>query len=76
MAIGPGKYDAECELARGMTGAQLCLLIVVGGKKGAGVSATAEVSNLHLISTTPALLRSVADQIERDAAELAKKRGS
>lgn len=76
MAIGSGKYDPECELARAMVGGQLCMLIVINGNKGSGFSATYHVSNLHLISTTPAILRNVADQLERDAGELAKKRGS
>jgi hypothetical protein len=34
MAHGPGKYDAECTAVQQSTGADVALVIVIGGKKG------------------------------------------
>ena len=63
MAIGPGEYDDEATLVRERTHAAGVILIVVGGDRGAGfaVQATPEAT-LDL----PAVLRSIADQIDAD----------
>jgi hypothetical protein len=63
MAIGPGKYDALATIVRESTSAGGVILIVIDGAHGAGfsVQATPEVT-----AKLPALLRMVADSIERD----------
>jgi hypothetical protein len=63
MTVGPGRYDDEVTWVRERTHATGVVLIVVGGDKGAGfaVQATAEAT-LDL----PAVLRTMADQIEAD----------
>ena len=63
MTIGPGVYDDEATWARERTHAKGVVLIVVGGDKGAGFAcqATPEAT-LDL----PAVLRSIADQIDAD----------
>lgn len=63
MPIGRGKYDDACTLARKATGAAGVLLIVVEGKFGPGFSVQATPD---VIKRLPALLRSLADGIERD----------
>lgn len=62
MALGPGKYDAECTRLMVEEHAEAVLLIVIGGKRGAGFScqATPEVA-----FSLPRILRQVADEIER-----------
>lgn len=67
MPIGPGKYDKACERARRDTGALGTLLIIIGGKHGSGFSVTTvEHAQQSVIASVPALLRKVADDIERD----------
>jgi hypothetical protein len=63
MTAGPGKYDDEVTWVRERTHAAGVVLIVVGGDRGAGfaVQATPEAT-LDL----PAVLRSMADQIDAD----------
>ena len=38
MAAGPGKYGAECEAALRDTGAVACILIVIEGDRGTGLT--------------------------------------
>lgn len=64
MTIGPGKYDKECAFVFDVTGAAAVLLIVIGGRKGNGFSG---IGDAQLMSSTPNLLRQMADQIEADA---------
>lgn len=64
MTDGPGKYDDLCTAARVTTDAQAVVMIVLGGTKGSGFSVQAEGGSIT--GRLPALLRSVADQIERD----------
>ena len=64
MTIGPGVYDAEATAARESTNAQAVVLIVVRGDKGSGFSCQALED---VILDLPAVLRSLADQIEADA---------
>lgn len=59
---GPGKYDNECEVARELTGAAGVLLIVFNGNRGSGFSAT--ITDPAILQAIPAVLRSVADDIE------------
>ncbi len=62
MPTGPGKYDDACTAARLATDAAGVVLIVLGGKQGSGFSV--QVEGEDLTWALPALLRSVADQIE------------
>ena len=64
MTIGPGVYDEEATMARERTNAQAVVLIVVRGDKGSGFSCQALED---VILDLPAVLRSLADQIEADA---------
>ena len=63
MTIGPGKYDAEATMVREATNAQGVVVIVVGGDRGEGFSCQA---SLPITLGLPAMLRSMADQIEAD----------
>ena len=64
MTIGPGVYDDEATQARESTHAQAVALIVVRGDRGSGFSCQAQED---VILDLPAVLRSLADQIEADA---------
>jgi hypothetical protein len=63
MTQGPGKYDDACTAVRVATQARGTVLIVIGGHSGSGFSAQGEA---HLLIQLPAMLRHMADQIERD----------
>lgn len=62
MALGPGIYDDECTEAREATKAQTVLLMVMGGAKGNGFSVQSTDALVQV--KLPAILRSIADQIE------------
>lgn len=62
--IGPGKYDDECTIVRESTNAQAAIVIVLGGKKGAGFSCQAR--GVHVLTGLPGILRNIASQIEDD----------
>jgi len=62
MASGPGKYDDACSDARVATDADAVILIVLGGKHGSGFSVQSRGG--EMTAQLPALLRSVAAQIE------------
>jgi hypothetical protein len=68
MALGPGKYDDVCTLARAEAGmkpddAGGVVVIVIGGKHGNGFSVQADfITTLKL----PDLLEAVAKEIRRD----------
>lgn len=62
---GPGKYDDACTDAREATSAVACILIVLEGNKGNGFSV--QTSEPDLLPALPALLRQVANEIERNA---------
>ena len=64
MTIGPGVYDDEATMVRESTSAQAVALIVVRGDRGSGFSCQAMED---VILDLPAVLRSLADQIEADA---------
>jgi hypothetical protein len=63
---GPGKYDAAATVARASTKAKGVLLVVFGGEHGAGFSAQLPAD---LLLTVPAILRDMADQIDRQLTE-------
>lgn len=63
MAIGPGKYDAECTWVRQRLGARAVLLVVAGGIKGQGFSVQ---GTPNYLVNLPAVLREVAQIMERD----------
>ena len=65
MPQGPGKYDDICTEARVAASAEAVVLIVLGGEKGSGFSVQAIEGDIT--RRLPALLRSVADEIERSA---------
>jgi hypothetical protein len=68
MTLGPGKYDAICTQAREQAEAEAALLVILGGNKGSGFSVQVQVhANMVLLRALPALLRDVADQIEKDS---------
>jgi hypothetical protein len=60
--IGPGKYDAECTFVREWTKATAAIVVVVNGNKGSGFSCQAPP---EIAAKLPAILRDMADQIER-----------
>lgn len=68
MPIGPGKYDEQCTRVRLETGAAACIVMVFGGDKGSGFSCQIEAGGPPV--DLPAVLRSLADQIEGGLAEL------
>ena len=61
MPMGPGKYDDEVTALMEKLKAQGIILWVIGGPKGEGFSMQA---TLDVTLNTPAILRSMADQIE------------
>lgn len=63
MPMGMGKYDDLCETAHVAAKATLTLLIIVGGEKGDGFTATC--SDLRYLELIPGILRQVADDIEK-----------
>lgn len=64
MATGPGKYDHEVTLIREGVGATTVILAVIGGSRGSGFSVqTQDPESLRVL---PDILRTIADQIERD----------
>jgi hypothetical protein len=67
MSHGPGKYDEAATLARNMTHARAVVLIVLGGTAGSGFSVQALGEDIT--ASLPALLRTVAYQIENDLKE-------
>jgi hypothetical protein len=63
MAAGPGKYDDLATTIREQTHATGVIVIVVGGDKGEGFAVQADLSTVLAL---PAILRTMADQIEQD----------
>lgn len=70
MPMGPGKYDEACTEARNATGGQAVALIVVWGDHGSGFSVqVAEgVNAAEIALRLPSLLRTMADEIEKENA--------
>jgi hypothetical protein len=61
--LGPGKYDDVCTELRDKTKAEAAIIIVIEGEKGSGFSCQAP---LPVLAGLPAMLRSMARQIEAD----------
>jgi len=64
-ANDPGKYNDATTEARRLTGGDV-ILIVRDGKLGNGFSVQARIETLAIL---PAILRNVADEIERQLLE-------
>jgi len=63
MAKGPGKYDDLATYVMEETDADVVLVVVLNGSRGSGFSVQALAGGTLLL---PALLRMIADNIERD----------
>lgn len=61
--FGPGKYDDLCTEVRDKVMAEGAIVLIFNGDKGSGFSCQAP---LPLIVGLPAMLRSMANQIEAD----------
>lgn len=66
MAIGPGKYGAQAEQILRKIGADLCLVVVVKGPHHTGSSFDVATVDPTMLMNLPAMLRSLADNIEND----------
>ena len=63
-----GKYDDLAALVQREASADVVVLAVMGGKKGPGFSvAMRSDATAAIIATMPAILRVMADEIERGA---------
>lgn len=66
MPLGGGKYNDECVAALALTRAGACILIVLGGDRGNGLSMAVDANKIRLRpAAVAALLREVASRIER-----------
>lgn len=62
-----GHYDEQCEKLMNQLKAEMVILLVIGGKKGHGMSACIHAESpvaSKMASSTPELLRKMADMIE------------
>jgi len=66
MANGSGKYGKIAMIVQELTQARAVVLAVVSGDKGHGFEVVSSIPNFD--SKVPALLRSMADEIEKDQA--------
>jgi len=64
MARGPSKYDEIATVARESAKAAGVILIVLDGEHGSGFSL--QTHDLRLVTSTPKILRDLADSIEKD----------
>jgi hypothetical protein len=62
MAVGPGKYDEECNYVREKTGAHLAIVVVIGGDRGPGFAV--QTYNDEILFNVPKILHEMADEIE------------
>lgn len=63
MPEGPGKYDDVATKVMEETSAESVVLVIVGGKLGAGCSI--KIGSALARRALPGILRAVADDIER-----------
>jgi len=63
MALGPGKYDELCTLARERAKALAAVVIIIDGEHGSGFSVQGPAA---LTLDLPCILRLLADDIEKD----------
>lgn len=61
MPLGPGKYDDLCTVVRDSAKADAAIVIIHGGERGNGFSVQGP---FEFALSLPAILRSVADNIE------------
>jgi hypothetical protein len=66
MAEGPGTYDDAATVVRVATSAQAVVVIVFRGDRGSGFSIQMEQGLALPDLKLPALLRSIATEIEKD----------
>lgn len=62
MPVGAGKYDAECQRIFFELEAETVVIAIINGPKGNGFSVNSVDPDAH--KKLPAMLRSMADQIE------------
>lgn len=73
MTVGPGKYDEVCTVARELAGADGCILIILNGIRGNGLSIQSQFSvqvNEELLQKTPEILERLAADLRRDLGEM------
>ena len=63
MTAGPGRYNALATLVRKRAKARAVILAIFQGERGDGFEVQ---SDPLLLASLPTILRSMADQIERD----------
>lgn len=63
MPIGPGKYAAVCNRALVDTDADAVILVIIGGKNGAGFDVQGRAG---VVVSLPPMLRHMADVIEKE----------
>lgn len=66
MALGPGRYGANAEAILKTTDAEMCVVMVIGGREGGAFDVACEERALAKMVTLPALLRELADNVERE----------
>jgi hypothetical protein len=64
MPDGPGKYDTIATMARELSGGHTVVVLVLGGSRGEGFSV--QTRDPMMARALPGLLRSIANDIERD----------
>jgi len=64
MAYGSGKYGELAITVQELTQARAVVVAVIGGDKGHGFEVISSIPNFD--SKVPQLLRSMADEIEKD----------
>lgn len=64
MPLGPGKYDPIATVAKESAKAEGVMLLVFGGEHGNGFAAQLPP---RLLLSVPAILRQMADEIDRSA---------
>lgn len=60
---GPGKYDAVCTVARGMTDAKACIVIIHEGCMGSGFAV--QTTDESIIEKLPEMLENMAKEIRQ-----------
>lgn len=66
---GGGRYGEQCLHAMRTTGGKVVLLIVIEGDAGTGFSLVSAVGPEPATAMLPAVLRDVANSLERDGHE-------
>lgn len=69
MALGPGKYDDIVTMIRELTEADGVVVAILNGNRGSGFSV---MGIPECYAPLPDALRAIADDVERDLANLKK----